>query len=442
MKSTTTPSEFVCDTYLLLHERTLAITGLWPTKISARLPSSWPKTLGYVLDRIWMLFLFLNNVHLAACQVKTVHDKWGTSIDDLFVHGQEYLVCHTMSLLTILFHWQFESFAKLFHIINHRMRPRSAPGMTYTSMEKCYKFTQKLSAIYIFFCVAGVLHHCMSPIWEAERRLPIATWYPFDELQSPYYEVVYALQTISTLQSGVMYSEILLLPFAITAFLCAQYDLLYCSLHNLLHTAMLRRGDQKYLDYLQRKQVGWKERNKDWVQYVYSEEYMEELPKTTSGSQSNAIQSELEGVHWEVEEQWRSFDKEIMELLTDCAIFHEFIMRTARETERCLRMVLAAVLVHLILLLCLLLYAASRHLVFDNTLTHVLMYSSLTYALAFLMCFPAHILVIQVSRNGDFVLLKFSTMRLLCFRALELRTLSSSRLGTRLGLKLGRRWSY
>lgn len=389
MSFTTSAKPFFCNTYLSLHENALIVSGLWPMRISKHLPPSL-KTLGYVLDRFFILFMGLNSFHLAACQFKTVYDKWGATIDDLYVHCQEYLIGHTIVLLTILFQLYAEEIAQLFVLINNNLRPRSAPGMTYTSMEKSYKLSQNLSLIYIVFCVVGTFHHCMSPFWDGNRRLPVETWYPFDELESPYYEVVYLLQTIGTLQSGMVYSSIMILPFSITTLMCAQYDLLFCSIHNMVHTAMLRRGDRKYVEYLRRKQIDWKVINKDWIQYIYSEEQMEKLPEL------DVFTAELDDVHAEVE-TWRAWDEDIIELLRDCKEFHVFIIRTVKQSEACLRYILGAALVHFVGLLCLLVYAMSRHLVFDNTLTHILIYTGLTYALACLMCYPSHILIYQVS---------------------------------------------
>lgn len=384
--------DFSCNHYLTMHGNALIISGLWPMKISKRLPKSL-KSVGYLLDRSLMAFLFLNSFHLAACQVKTVYDKWGSSIDNLYVHGQEYLVAHTMVIITVLFQVYEKEVIGLFDAINNNLRPRSAPGMTYTSMEKCHRLSQNLSLVYIVGCVVGTFHHCMSPLWDGNRRLPAQTWYPFDELKSPYYEVIYALQAIGTLQSGMLYSTIINLSFSISTLMCGQYDLLYCSIHNILHTAMLRRGDKKYVDYLRRKQLDWKAVNKDWVQYTYSEELMERLPEVT------VTAGERESAQQDVE-QWRSWDKEILYLLNDCTVFHAFIIRIVKQSEECLRYILGAALIHFILLLCLLVFALSRHLIIDNTLWHILLYTSLTYALACLMCYPAHILIYQVGSKN------------------------------------------
>lgn len=382
-------SNLSCKTYLSLQETGLIISGLWPMKIGRKLPK-YLEFVGYLLDRVLIAFLFLNSFHLAACQAITIYGKWGASIDDLYVHGQEYMVAHTIVLLTILFQVNSKALTRLLKIINNNLRPRSEPGLTYTSMDKCYKLSRNLSLVYMVFCVVGTLHHCMSPFWDGVRRLPAETWYPFDELQTPYYEVIYLLQIIGTLQSGIVYSSIITLPFSIATLMCAQYDILYCSIHNILHTAMLRRGDKKYVAYLRRKQKDWKVENKDWVQYVYSEEYMEKLPEL------DVTPAEIENVQREVED-WGSWDKEVLKLLNDYSDFHRFIIKTVKESEAVLRYILGAALIHFILLLCLLVYAMSRHLIFDNTLNHILIYTGLTYALACLMCYPAHILIYQVS---------------------------------------------
>lgn len=381
-------AEFSCNTYLSLHETTLIISGLWPMKIGKRLPPSL-KYVGYILDRSWIAFLCLNSLHLGVCQTKTIYDKWGIGIDDLYVHGQEFSIAFTIVMLTILFLVDAKGIERLFAVVNNNLRPRSAPGLTYTTMEKCYKLSQTLSLLYVVFCVGGVFHHCTSPIWEGERRLPADTWYPFDELKSPQYEIIYFLQVMGTLQSGFVFSAVIILSFSIATLMCGQYDLLYCSIHNLVHTAMIRRGDKKCLEYLRRKQVDWKVANNDWIQYSYSEEYIEDL------RQIDALGSDNAEVVQEVE-QWRYWDDEILLLLNDCVAFHDNIVTIVRESEVRLRYILGANLIHFTLLLCLLVYALSRHLVFDNTLSHIVIYASLTYALNFLLCYPPHILIYQV----------------------------------------------
>lgn len=383
------PPEFVGNTYLKLQENALIVSGLWPFKFAHRFPKAL-RGIGYILERLLIIIGFFNSIHLAACQFKTVYDKWGASIDDLYVHGQEYMVAHTMVLITIFFRMESDEIAKLFVHINNNLRPRSARGLTYTTMEKSNKLAYNLTLIYVVFCVVGTFHHCMSPLWGGIRRLPVETWYPFDELKSPYYEVVYLLQTIGTLQSGLLYSSVISLAFSITTLMCGQYDLLYCSIHNILYSAMLKRNEKKYGAYLKWKQIDWNVVNKDLIQYIYSEEYMERFPDEYSVSFYNFADLEEE------ENEWRKWDSEITELLKDCAVFHSFIIQTVKASERCLRYVLAACLIHFVLLLCLLIYALSRHLVLDNTLNHILIYSGLTYALAWLMCYPGHILLYQV----------------------------------------------
>lgn len=196
--------------------------------------------------------------------------------------------------------------------------------------------------------------------------------------------------------------------------MCGQYDLLYCSIHNLVYTVMLQRGEKKYVDYLRWKQIDWKVQNKDWIQYVYSEEKLEKLSSESEEEGVTAAVSFNREVAQE-EHEWRAWDSELMVILKDCADFHSFIIRTVEESEKCLRYILAAALIHFILLLCLLIYALSAHLVLDNTLNHILIYSGLTYALACLMCYPAHILIYQVRKREVlefYLLLKYGHLLL------------------------------
>lgn len=80
----------------------------------------------------------------------------------------------------------------------------------------------------------------IDPLFQANRILPLRCRYPFDYTISPYYELLYVshivIQLVIVVEFVVFSSFVLSMAFL----LGSQYDILCCSLKNLVPTTLQR----------------------------------------------------------------------------------------------------------------------------------------------------------------------------------------------------------
>lgn len=125
-----------------------------------------------------------------------------------------------------------------------------SPGLTYVTAAKSIRVCSLITSWYIYVSEVSVLQWAVYPLFAATRSLPLVAWYPFDALASPLYEFVYTIQTIAQIELALVFCTSSAFTLSASIMICGQYDVLFCSLKNLMHTAMLRNG--RYGDVLRK----------------------------------------------------------------------------------------------------------------------------------------------------------------------------------------------
>lgn len=363
------------DQYLQLQVLGLKFAGLWPFQFDLG-----GRRLSACANHFHIVFMGLNLVQLAASQVKMFVDKWGGSIDDIYLHVLEFMIANTAIIFALLLQIYRSELAHLFDVVSTQMQERSAPGLTYTTMHRSYKLSRQLTLVWIAFCVGGTIHHALEPILDGRRQLPVETWYPFHVEQSPYFEIVYVLQTIGQVQSGFVYSSVIALVFSLAILMCGQLDMLFCSIRNIPCTAMILAGDSKSMERMKEMRLGWDADNS--LQYFANNELLDD----------RQYHGQKEPSKWTL-----SYDDGVLVAINECARHHSAILTVVRSAERYLRLINLMALVHLTLIICLLTYAMSSHEEVDNMLYHIIIYLCLCNTDSFLLCFHPHHMVYQVS---------------------------------------------
>ncbi|CAD7092713.1 unnamed protein product [Hermetia illucens] len=82
----------------------------------------------------------------------------------------------------------------------------------------------------------------LTPVFVHQRVLPVECWYPFDEKRKYVYETLYFIQILAQAQIGQVYGNGSGVYVVLITLICGQYDLLFCSLKNLLYTAEINSG--------------------------------------------------------------------------------------------------------------------------------------------------------------------------------------------------------
>lgn len=130
-------------------------------------------------------------------------------------------------------------------------------------MDDCLDMSNKRIKLYVYNCYLCAIFWAILPISYGDRSLPLNCWYPFDykvsELlffikniniyfifQKPFvYEIVYFLQFVAQLQVAASFSASSGFHMVLSILISGQYDILFCSLKNILATVAITRNAPK-----------------------------------------------------------------------------------------------------------------------------------------------------------------------------------------------------
>lgn len=389
---------YQCSSYLGTQIHLLKFAGFWPI-----LSTSPGNSIRNSLSYLPALIFFLNLIHMAVSQLISISIKWRGSIMEISPHLMEMIVALTVMGFQLTFYVNQTAFKVLFHRIDTQMQPRSIPGVTFTDMERPHQLARKFTFFWVALSLTATAHYSLNPILDGERRLPIPSVYSFDVMQSPYFEVEYALQSLAQLQYGFAFSIIIGMVSSVSIMLCGQLDLLYCGIHNLLYSAMIRRGDCQSLDVVKQLQRDWGRTNKDKIRYYYAREYCEDLDGQYATTRTTVMNWAVRGGGVEEKQpklEYMEYDVEVMEVLKDLIRHHQFIIGTARSIEESFRQIFFLELFEHTAYTCVITYAMTMHQSFDNMFIHMVFYFLLVNLDTFMMCYTPHLLAEQV--NGGF----------------------------------------
>lgn len=132
-------------------------------------------------------------------------------------------------------------------------------GLTFITSRKSYYWSSLITTSFVIVSEVGVLQWVVIAFFTKERDLPLNAWYPFDKFvscldtyfnvnfnesfkASPMYELLFVIQTIAQFMLALAHCTPSSIFLSASIMICGQYDLLCCSLKNLLNTAMMKNG--------------------------------------------------------------------------------------------------------------------------------------------------------------------------------------------------------
>lgn len=402
---------FACESYLRVQIEIMKFAGFWPLFPISSGEFGITRRLYNFFGTFHIYVLFLNLIHMAISQVISISIKWNGSIMEISPHLLETIVALTVMGFQLVFYLNRETFQQLFTLIDTQMRPRSIRGVTFTDMQRPFKLAKYFTLFWVALSLSATAHYSLNPILDRERRLPIPVVYSFDVMESPFFEIAYCLQSVAQLQYGFAFSIVIGIISSVSIMLCGQMDVLYCSVHNLLYSAMLKRGDSRSVATVMKLQRNWDWKNKDKVRFFYSQEWYDNLEADCcEGADDSALIEEL---------PYREYDVEVMEILKDLVRHHQFIISTARSIEKSFRSIFLLELFEHTAYTCIITYAMTMHNKFDNLFVHMVFYFFMVNLDTFLMCYTPHLLAEQVGRDlfedysndiSDILLLNFRVL--------------------------------
>ncbi|XP_030374337.1 odorant receptor 83a-like [Scaptodrosophila lebanonensis] len=223
---------------------TMKVAAMYPLGFDRSSEAGLLAILFRIIDYMYEVFCYFVSVHLAFLYVCTVVIYFG--------HGDlEFLV--NCLIQTIIYFWTIAMkvyFRRIrprllnetLDFINNNYQTRSEIGFTYVTMAGAFRQSNLWIKSYVYLCYLGTVFWLLLPIVYRDHSLPLACWYPFDFRQPIVYEVVYFLQSVGQIQVAAAFASSSGFHMVLAIQISGQYDILYCSLKNVLATTYAEMG--------------------------------------------------------------------------------------------------------------------------------------------------------------------------------------------------------
>ncbi|XP_011203781.3 odorant receptor 83a isoform X1 [Bactrocera dorsalis] len=109
-------------------------------------------------------------------------------------------------------------------------------------------FSEKVNKgtkIFAAGCTSAIVFQFFMPIIYRNRTLPLVCWYPVDYKTPFVYEIAYFFQTIALVQFSTLFMVGSAYFLSLCYLLSGQFDILYCSLKNIVATTYIYMGASK-----------------------------------------------------------------------------------------------------------------------------------------------------------------------------------------------------
>ncbi|XP_017082078.1 odorant receptor 83a [Drosophila eugracilis] len=195
-------------------------------------------------DLFYEFFNYFVSVHIAGLFICTIYINYGQGDLDFFVNCLIQTIIYLWTIAMKLYFRRFRPglLNAILANINENYEPRSAVGFSFVTMAGSYRMSKLWIKTYVYCCYIGTIFWLALPIAYRDKSLPLACWYPFDYTQPVVYEVVFFLQAMGQIQVAASFASSSGLHMVLCVLISGQYDVLFCSLKNVLATTYVLMG--------------------------------------------------------------------------------------------------------------------------------------------------------------------------------------------------------
>ena len=369
---------------LLVQMKIMKLGGLWPINYDKFLSEKVKKyKISTVLNVVYYGLWYCIALHLAVCHIVTLHQKIhsGFTAEDIIMVLLQTYIYISVVLLMAYCHYIHSDIKEALEFLIKNFRYRSAPGISFVTMDECLYYTRKLIIFWLSGGAIGVLHWTIAPIisWDFSK-LPFPIWYPGNVDESPQYQFAYIGQILGQLHVGLVYGCTSSLFVSFVFLTCGQFDIFLSSLQNIRNSALIKCGGHfNVLKQLQEdhfKDLNWPK------PYFIAKEKPEILKQEKKFKKKEELKKNLEPF--------------LIEALKDCFEFHLNLQEFCRKIEKLFRYYILLSATSATFLLCVLAYLASTAGISSFNLISVVDYFLLANMQWFLLCYWGQVIKNQV----------------------------------------------
>ncbi|XP_017855535.1 PREDICTED: odorant receptor 83a [Drosophila arizonae] len=350
--------------------------------------NSYMHLLTTVLSWSYEIFTYFVCVHieiLFMCSLYIYYDEGDLEfLVNCLIQTIIYLWTITMKLYFRRF--RYNMLNDIISTVNDKHQLRSAHGFTYVTVRGALRRSNLWIKSYVYCCFIGTIFWLVLPIAYRDRSLPLGCWYPFDYKQPLVYELVFFLQAVGQIQVAAAFASSSGFHMVLGILMSGQYDLLMCSLKNILATSYLKMGaTMQELSELQEAQsVSDAEVN----QYSYSVEMQTSMTELKhQKSLSNAMDLPTAFRH----------------SLTRCLEHHRYIISVLEKMERFYNPIWLFKIGEVTFLMCLVAFVSTKSTTANSIMRMVSLGQYLLLVLyeLFIICYFADVVYQNSQRCGE-----------------------------------------
>ncbi|EDW59866.1 uncharacterized protein Dvir_GJ24721 [Drosophila virilis] len=368
---------------------TMRVAGMYPFRMGNR--SSCLNFVLIVLNWIYEIFNYFVCSHIAVLFIYTIYIYYGQGDLEFLVNCLIQTVIYLWTITMKLYFRRFRHklLNEIISSVNEKHQIRSAHGFTYVTVTGALRQSNLWIKSYVYCCYVGTVFWLMLPIVYRDRSLPLACWYPFNYSQPIVYELVFFLQAVGQIQVAAAFASSSGFHMVLGIVISGQYDLLSCSLKNILATSYLKMGANKAeLSKLRKAQsVADVELN----QFCYSHEITTPLEKLMQQQKPNKI---------------TSFPTAFNHSLKRCVEQHHYIISILQKMESFYNPIWLFKIAEVTFLMCLVAFVSIKSTTVNSLMRMVSLGQYLLLVLyeLFIICYFADVVYQNSQRCGDALL--------------------------------------
>ncbi|KAH8310504.1 hypothetical protein KR044_001721, partial [Drosophila immigrans] len=341
-----------------------------------------------LLDRIYEMFNYFVCVHLAALYICTIYIYYGQGDLEFLVNCLIQTIIYIWSILMKLYFRRFQPklLNEIISSINGKHETRSAPGFTYVTSMGAFRHSNLWIKSYVYCCFVGTIFWLVLPIVYRDGSLPLACWYPFDYTQPIVYELIFFLQAMGQIQVAASFASSSGFHMVLGILISGQYDILYCSLKNVLVTTYLKMGAT--LAQLSELNEAQAVADAEVNQFSYSQEIHTPMEKLTEHQELSHI---------------RDFTSAFKDSFKGCLAHHHYIIATLYKWEQFYNPIWIFKIGEVTFLMCLVAFVSTKSTTANSFMRMVSLgqYLLLVAYELFIICYFADVVYHNSQRCGD-----------------------------------------